>query len=269
MQKIYFDKNFSPAATLECGQVFRYKKEGDCYTVHALDKECRIYRDGDGYYMLSDDEKFFKNYFDFDGKYDIIIDNLSSDENLREMVEFGKGIRILNQNPFEMIISFIISQNNNIPRIKTIIERLCASLGRDMGTYFAFPTLEDMAACDEEFYFKLGTGYRANYLESVSKALLNVDLSSLFSLDTESLRTELLKLKGVGRKVADCILLFGFHRLDVFPVDTWIKKIFSAKMGDISADEMSKRLVDKYGDKSGLVQQYLYYYARENKIDAV
>ena len=71
MQKIYFDKNFSPAATLECGQVFRYKKEGDCYTVHALDKECKIYRDGDGYYMLSDDEKFFKNYFDFDGKYDI------------------------------------------------------------------------------------------------------------------------------------------------------------------------------------------------------
>lgn len=267
MQKIRFEKGFDPKSTLECGQVFRYKKTESGYEVIALDKRCEIFSDDEGFYMLTDSETFFKNYFDFDRNYDTIINNIKANDKLAKMAEFGKGIRILNQDPVETVFSFIISANNNIPRIKLILDRLCKSLGRDMGGYFAFPTLNEMARVDESFYSAIGAGYRANYLAETAKTLRDIDVEALKSLDTESLRCELNKLKGVGRKVADCILLFGFHRTDVFPVDTWIKKVFAKSYGNLSAESLSKVLVETYGEYSGYVQQYLFYYARDNFLE--
>ena len=267
MQKIRFEKGFDPKATLECGQVFRYKKTDGGYEVIATDKRCEILSDDEGFFMLTDSERFFKNYFDFDRNYDTIINNIKANDKLAKMADFGKGIRILNQDPIETVFSFIISANNNILRIKLILERLCTSLGKDMGGYFAFPSLKDLASVDESFYSGIGAGYRANYLTNTAKALLDIDVEELKNLDTGSLRAKLLQLKGVGRKVADCILLFGFHRTDVFPVDTWIKKVFAKSYGDVPAEKLSEILVKTYGEYSGYVQQYLFYYARDNFVE--
>ena len=267
MQKIRFEKGFEPKATLECGQLFRYEATDSGYRVFATDKTCEISSDDGGWFMLTDDETFFKNYFDFNRNYDTIINNVKADDKLRKAAEFGKGIRILNQDPVETVFSFIVSANNNIPRIKLILNRLCRLAGECKGDYYAFPTLEAMASLDEKDFSAIGAGYRASYLASTAKSLLCIDFDELRKLDTGTLRNELMKLKGVGRKVADCILLFGFHRTDVFPVDTWIKKVFQKSYGDLSAEKLSERLVETYGELSGYVQQYLFYYARDNFLE--
>lgn len=257
------DKNsIDIRATLFCGQVFRFREDNGVFTVISGDKICKIVQEENGYNFCSNDANYFKKYFDIDRNYDIIQKKVQDKGLVSSAVEFGAGIRILNQEPIEVIFSFIISANNHIPRIQSIIERLCESLGKDMGGYFAFPTLEELASKDERFFRELGAGYRANYLAESAKMLKDFDLVELSGLQTEKLRQKLETLKGVGRKVADCILLFAFHRTDVFPVDTWIRKVFRAEYGDIPADKLSKLLVERYGDNAGYVQQWLFYQKR-------
>jgi N-glycosylase/DNA lyase len=182
---------------------------------------------------------------------------------LTKAIEFGRGIHILRQDALETVFSFLISQNNHIPRIKGIIERMCVGLGKDMGGYYAFPTLEAMAGAGEDYFSSIGAGYRASYLDRTAKTLLDRNFDSFKNLNTADLRSALMALHGVGRKVADCILLFGFNRFDVFPVDTWIKKVFEAEYKDVPADRLSVMLVDRYGEYAGFVQQWLFYYKRE------
>ena len=134
-----------------------------------------------------------------------------------------------------------------------------------MGGYHAFPTVEALASVGEDFYAKIGAGYRAAYLDRVAKTLVDVDVNAWNELSTDALRAKLLALHGVGRKVADCVLLFGFNRFDVFPVDTWIKKVFEEEYPNVPADKMATLLIQKYEHYAGFVQQWLFFYKRNEK----
>lgn len=256
---------FDVYQTLDCGQVFRFKEIEGGYRIHAGKHCADIFDAGDKYRFECDDAEFFKRYFDFDTDYAALQEKCADGGMVSSAIEYGRGIHILRQDPTETIFSFIISQNNHIPRIKGIIERICDALGEDMGGYHAFPTVEALASVGEEFYAKLGAGYRAAYLDRVAKSLVGVDVNDWNSLSTDDLRAKLLSLHGVGRKVADCVLLFGFNRFDVFPVDTWIKKVFEEEFPNVPADKIATLLIQKYGQYAGFVQQWLFFFKRNEK----
>lgn len=267
MKKFEMPKNnyFDTLETLDCGQVFRFDKTENGYYVLSENKRCEIVDNGDCFQFDCEDENFFKNYFDFQSDYAKIWGNIVDKGYYSTDNDFGSGIRILRQNPIETIFSFVISQNNHIPRIKSIIESICKSLGDDYGSYFSFPNLEKLKQ-SEDFYKNLGAGYRANFLSDLAKNISYADIDKMSKMGTDELRKKLMEFKGIGRKVADCILLFGFHKTDVFPVDTWIYKIFKDEYPNTPPDKMSKLLVEKYGDHSGFVQQYLFYQKRSEKL---
>ena len=265
---------FSVKDTLECGQTFRFTLLSDGkYIVYTKDKCAVCYNDGDYAYVECEDcdKDYFYHYFDLGRDYSKI-SSVALKENisvLTQAVNLGKGIRILNQDKEEMLFSFIISQNNNIPRIKKIINALCDKLGEDMTfngrSYKAFPTAKRLAEFGADFYAGLGLGYRASYIADTAKLLLgNLDLTALDSLSTTELKKQLLSIRGVGPKVADCIALFGFHRADSFPVDTWIEKLYREDFAGTETDrnKITKFFTDKFGENSGYVQQYLFHYKR-------
>jgi len=264
---------FDPQDTLECGQVFRYTHNNDgSYTIISTDKKCIIQQSKiGGYDFVTDNPDYFYNYFDFNTDYSKIREKLKDLPLVCDALDYGKGVRILRQDTFETIISFIISANNHIPRIKGIIERLCQGLGENKGDYYAFPTAEKMAAVGQEYYKDLGAGYRDKYLDLTSKAIAmgEVDIDRLNSMSTESARKELCKLMGIGGKVADCILQFGMGRMEVFPTDTWIKKMYAKNYGenDLSGEQIRNYLVSLYGEYSGYAQQYIFY-AERAKLNA-
>lgn len=253
---------FDMAQTLDCGQVFRYVFDGEKYRIFAKNHIAIVTQESDCYKIDCDDVEFFEKYFDFDTDYAAIQTKVQDNGFVSNAVEYGKGIHILRQDPVEAIFSFIISQNNHIPRIKGIIERICNALGEDMGDYHAFPSVQKLASAGVDFYKSIGAGYRAEYLDRVAKTLLDEDVESWRALNTQDLRQKLLSLHGVGRKVADCVLLFGFSRFDVFPVDTWIKKAFEYKHPNVTAEKMSDLLIAEYGENSGFVQQWAFFYKR-------
>ncbi|NCA92389.1 8-oxoguanine DNA glycosylase [bacterium] len=252
---------------LDCGQVFRYQKEGDFFHLFAENKYCLLHKEIGRVIIKTDETQFFADYFDLCRDYSIIKDDLGKYCGLQEALKYGFGIRILNQNPLEMIISFIISANNNIPRIKGIIERLCSGYGERTKYGYAFPSLSALCQADESFFTSIGAGYRAKYLVQTIKKLQDFDIEGIKSMDTASARKKLTLLSGVGNKVADCILLFAYKKTDLFPMDTWSRKIYSAlnMPKTENVNEMSKRLVERFGNLSGYAQQYLYYYYRQKQ----
>ena len=259
--------DFNVKETLECGQVFRYKVQDFGYTVYSLAHKADIYCQNNSIKIFTKDKKYFINYFDFCTNYDKIKSSLSTYPILKSAIDFGSGIRILRSDPLEMLISFIISQNNNIPRIRGIIEKICESYGENMGDYYAFPTLERLKQIPLEFFTNIKCGYRDKYLfDTISKINELVNLDDLYNMSTEQARIELCKFKGVGRKVADCILLFGFHKTDVFPVDTWVLQAYNRiyKSDCKDAIKVSKYFSEMFGELSGYAQQYLFYQIREN-----
>jgi len=274
MDKLEFSKEyFNIYDTLSCGQTFRYNPFKDGYLVVSNNVACYIVYENENTVIYTEHTDYFKNYFDLNTDYSLIVDKSKSYniEYLTKASEYGKGIRILKQNTYEMIISFIISQNNNITRIKTIIKKLCEKLGDKlefMGeTYYSFPTIDKLALYDEGFFKSLGFGYRAGYIESTAKKLLDTDINSLYKLDTKTLKSELIKFKGIGGKVADCVLLFGFNRFDSFPVDTWIYKLYRENFcgEECNREKITEYFLNMFKEYSGYIQQYLFYYKRENK----
>ena len=259
-------KDFDIRQILDCGQIFRYAKTGENeYTVMSRDKRLKVTQD-ENKAVIYGDKAFAREFFDLDRDYGKIKKQLEDLPYMSESLEYGGGIRILNNDAWEMIISFIISANNHIPRIKGIIERLCVGLGRDMGGYYAFPTAEAMADKGEDYYFALGAGYRAPYLASTATAIAEgrFDIDAVRSMPTKEAAKYLCPLLGVGTKVAECILLFGYHRTDVFPVDTWIKKVYRDTLGGAATNkQMREKLIALYGNLSGYAQQYLFFYKRE------
>ncbi len=268
-------EDFCPKHILECGQIFCYKKIGEDYIVYPQDKCCYIAKSDLGYNILTNDVDYFENFFDLKTDYSVIKKDLGKYKELEFPLTFGGGIRILKQELLETIISFIISANNNIKRITATLDKIRMHFGKTITNnydchIYAFPTLEELSTLDENFFKSVGAGYRAPYLvETISKLndfLSAHSLENSGQIETKTLLNDLLKLKGVGRKVAECILLFGYGKQDVFPVDTWIKKIYSDIFGEnkMNADQIGNNLISRYGKNSGYAQQYLFYSKREN-----
>lgn len=259
---------FNITHILECGQVFRYKKFDWGYEVYSKDKMAKIFSNDKEVIIETSDLDYFINYFNLETNYTLIKEKLGKYEVMKPMIEKAYGIRILKQDPFEMIISFIISANNNIKRIQLIIDKICRKFGtmqKDFN-YYAFPTREQLLSATVEDFIECGAGYRAKYLYDVVRQLNNFDYDYINKVSSEKALPKILSLSGVGPKVADCILLFGFNKSDVFPVDTWIIKVYNSYFNEKKEENdtkiIRKNLLNIFKELSGYAQQYLFYYKR-------
>ena len=276
-------KSFELRDIFECGQCFRWNKQEDgSYTGVFKNNVLNVKKNKDEIIFEgiceNDIQQTVENYFDLNRNYEKIKEQLSRiDQNMKMSIEYGNGIRILNQDLWETIISFIISANNNIPRIKGIIERLSEKYGDEIkykgNKYYTFPTQEQLKNVTVEEYRRLGLGFRDIRLYETTKMILNkqVDIGNMKNNpNTIEVREELLKLSGVGPKVADCILLFSdLKRFEVFPIDVWVRRVMNdlyIKNEDetkVNKKQIEKIANEKFGDLAGLAQQYLFYWRRE------
>ena len=281
--KIKNQESFELKHIFDCGQCFRWNEEDDkSYTGVFKGNVLNVKKENDTIIfkgIVNDNIKdVVEDYFDLKRDYTEIKKVLSKvDNNMKKGIEYGEGIRILNQDLIETILSFIISANNNIPRIKKIIERLSENYGTKIvwnkKNYYAFPSLKQLENVSIEDYRKLGVGFRDKRIyDTVHKLLDNqVDYKKWYNEEnTLKVREELLSLAGVGPKVADCILLFSdLKRFDVFPIDVWVRRVMNElyiKNPDetkVNKKEIEKIAYQKFGNLEGIAQQYLFYWKRE------
>jgi len=257
--------DFDLKKTFECGQCFRWEADEDrAYTGIAFGRAARLRCCGETVYIsgtMGDFETIWRKYFDLDRDYTKIRQQLCIDDFMQKATAFGAGIRLLCQDRWEALCSFIISQNNNIPRIKSIISSLCREFGDEVifddRQLYTFPSAERLAAVDADSLAELRCGYRAGYIIDAAKAVNNgtVNLDELAGCTPDNARAALKKLHGVGDKVADCVMLYGLHKLDAFPVDVWMKRAVASHYGP----DFDSRVFSPY---AGIAQQYIFYYTR-------
>ncbi len=272
-------KDFNLFHIFECGQAFRFDKTDDnTYTGVAFGKALTISQIGDTVtlYDTSYDDftGIWYDFFDFGTDYCKIKKAVATDKFMQEATSFGYGIRILRQDLWETIVSFIISASNNVPRIKGIVDRLCTSFGdeiRYMGKiYYSFPSPQKLALLTLEDLSVIRAGFRDKYILDVVKKVCDnvIDLDKIKRLTTPEAKNVLMSINGVGNKVSDCILFFGLHRQDSFPVDVWIKRIMEYCYFDGAQpiSIISECAEKKFGTLGGYAQQYLFFWAREKKI---
>ena len=275
------EDSFKVDHIFECGQCFNFRKNDDgSYTAVFLGKIINLL-ECDGYTLIRNvslDEfyEIFYDYFDLGTDYGMIKEVLSESEILNKASAYGYGIRILNQDLFETTISFIISANNQIPRIKKAVriisERYGDYLGEYMGEeYYSFPSPQVLAKVDPlDLREHARVGFRDVRIVETSQAFVDgyLNFEDEKNLTDKELHNKLKELPGIGPKVADCIMLFAYHRRETFPVDVWIKRVMETLF---IGKEVPKKQVDDYareifGDLAGYAQQYLFYYGRENAI---
>lgn len=275
-------KSFEPVHIFECGQCFRWNKEEDgSYTGVIKNSVINVKKIGNDveFTGVCDEniKQICEEYFNLQTNYEAIKEKLSNiDIYLKNSIEYGNGIRILKQDLWETLLSFIISANNNIPRIKTIIERIAKKYGNRIEyrnkMYYTFPTPEMLQNASIDDFRGLGLGFRdVRIYETVQRTLKGeIDLEKLKQEEnTEALRKKILEIPGVGPKVADCVMLFALNRFDVFPVDVWVKRVISELY--FNKKEQTPNVIHEfaekqYGNLAGLAQQYLFYWRRENSI---
>lgn len=267
----------------DCGQCFRWNKQDDDSYIGVINSgvlkvsknKNRVVFEG---ILEGDINSIIYDYFDLGTNYDEIKRELSKiDDSMKKSVDFGYGIRILNQDLWEMIISFIISANNNIPRIKGIIERISEKCGEKITwngkDYYLFPTVEKLSKLSVSDLRSLGTGFRDKRIYKTTQMILNneVSIDKLTKMkNTLEIREELLKLDGIGEKVADCIMLFALKRYDSFPIDVWVRRVMNTLyIHNEDETKVTKKAIQEcaynlFEEKQGLAQQYLFYWAREN-----
>lgn len=258
---------FNAELSLFCGQAFRWvKNEDGSFSGTVRGKKTRIFQTETQVIFKNTSKEDFENiwldYFDFETDYKVICNNFNEDEYLKKAKDEYYGIRILHQEPWEALCSFIISQNNNIPRISGIIKRLCESFGEYLGEdSYSFPSFERMKNLTVEDLTPLRAGFRAKYIiDAVNK--LNseeISLEKIYEMPIEEARNELMKIKGVGAKVAECTLLYGFKRKEAFPVDVWVRRIME-ELYPQGLPECTKNI-------EGIAQQYLFHWRRNLKED--
>lgn len=280
---------FNIRQILDCGQIFRYVVNGNLAVVISTNHIAEITEFADRIEIFTEDVDYFVNFFDLDNDYNKIKKELVKDEFLRPCCEYGYGIRILKQDFFEMLVSFIISANNNIKRIKNSVNFLSKKFGTKIKLgksisfiendliecengnkyYYAFPTLEQLKRASVKDYVEAGLGYRAEQLYDTIQKLNQDVIFDFKNMTTEDKYKFLLSLKGVGEKVANCIMLFSESVMSSFPVDTWINKVYNnlTNTNCNNRKEIEKILKNKYKNYSGYAQQYFFYYYRENKIN--
>jgi len=274
-------QHFDAKHVFECGQCFRWKREEDgSYTGVAYGKVLNVKSDYDkGTVILNntnrkDFSEIWYNYFDLGRDYGEIKEILSEDEILKGAIEFGRGIRILNQESWELVISFIISANNNIPRISRSIDILSQMFGRPISykgmTYYSFPDVEALGSAELAQIDQCKAGFRCKYIYKSARMINNkeLDLRATAKQDTKVAKKELMRLAGVGPKVADCIMLFSMQKHDAYPIDVWVKRVteYFYLHKDVSMKQIQEFAQEKFDGLAGFAQQYLFYFAREKKI---
>jgi len=272
-------RDFNITHIFECGQCFRWNREEDgSYTGVVKNKVINVLQQKNTVEfnnINTDDYDIIKNYFDFDTDYETIKNTLNTDEIMAEAIKFGEGIRILNQEEWETMISFMISANNRIPMIKKVIENLSVSFGDYIGNYrgkdyFSFPTAERLSAAPVERILECKAGFRAPRIKEAATRFL-YEKDKIYNIKNMSYNEGLAYLKtykGIGDKVANCILLFSMKHFDTFPVDVWVRRVMQTLYvsKETKDADIRKFAENKFGKYSGFAQQYLFYYARENGI---
>jgi len=257
--------HFNLAQTLDCGQAFRWNEsentDGKTYTGIAHGRRLELTYDGENLTIKNCTQQEFdaiwKTYFDLQRDYAQLHKYFSQEENLKKALAFSPGLRIMRQDAWETLISFILSQNTNIPRIKKMISTLCESFGEKLPcSGYAFPTPEKLAKLEVDDLAHVKSGYRASYIIDAARQVASkkVDLSALESASTQDVKQALLGIRGVGPKVADCVLLYGFGRVEICPVDVWIKRI----MDELYPNGFPETLADL----AGIAQLFLFQYVR-------
>ncbi|MEM1484815.1 DNA-3-methyladenine glycosylase [Oscillospiraceae bacterium PP1C4] len=254
--------DFDLQQTLDCGQAFRWYEQPDgSFTGVAFKKVCHISHLDNNIILhgvnQADFEGIWRGYFDLDRDYSQIKQQFSVNPVLAKATAYAPGIRVLKQEPWEALCSFIISQNNNVKRIKGIVDRLCTTFGEPIsGGFYAFPTPETLARCSPEDLAPIRAGFRARYLIDAAQRVASgeIDLEILHLLPLDEARATLMRITGVGIKVADCALLYGCGRIDCFPIDVWIRRAMDCLFPD--------GLPDCAADYAGIAQQYIFHYAR-------
>ncbi len=259
------ENDFDIKQILECGQIFSFYKKENGYIVTSMEKVAYITIFGNKTIIETQNVDYFYNFFDFGTDYNKIQAKIKEYyPNFDKFLVEGKNIRILCQAPFQTIISFIVSANNNISRIKKILNNISAKFGKKIENgIYSFPTLEMLKNATEEDFCLAGAGYRSEYLVKTIEMLQNdrYNIDDMKKLSTKDLRERLMELMGVGGKVADCILFFGFGRSDSFPVDTWIRKAYFLFCDQPRTDkEISKYFLNIFREVSGFAQQYIFNY---------
>lgn len=266
-------KDINLKDTLFSGQCFRVVEEIDnSFTLILEDRVINI-KESEEFLEIESNktenlEEVVIKYFDLERDYSKVNATLiKKDRSLKEIISYCEGYKILNQPDLEIIISFIISQNNSVRNISKSIEKLCLSYGEKVEfngkEYSLFPTLEALKKLKEEDFKKFSVGFRAKYLVNAVEAIYkeNRYLEDINSLTTEEALDKLMEIKGIGMKVASCILMFAYGRFDAFPIDTWVKKFY----GSENEKEIRKIAIQKYGEYSGLAIQYMFHYQRNKK----
>lgn len=292
-------KNFNIKQIFECGQCFRWKKESDnCYIGVAFGRVIEVYQEDENVTIYNtnkeDFDKIWFEYFDLERDYSQIKKQLSKDEILKTAVEYGSGIRILNQEPFELVISYIISARNSIPAISKTIDTISEAYGKKLKykgkVYYAFPTVQQLSKATLEEIKNLGGSFRSRYIvdttdkiyrcelakqgnlreskEIIDELLEKYDLEKIKSMSDDKCHKALQEFAGIGAKVSDCIMLFSMKKHSAFPVDVWVKRamIHFYNANDVSLNKIRRFARERFGELSGFAQQYLFYYAREKGI---
>lgn len=254
---------FEPSLCFECGQAFRWENKDGVWHGIVKGKVLNIEKSKDGIILdstLDDFNQMWSDYFDLERDYNVIVEELKKDNYFNNAINEFSGIRILNQDPWETLCSFIISQNNNIPRIKGIISRLCENFGEHiMGDDYGFPSAQTIANLELDDLAPLRAGFRNKYILDAAQKVANgeVKLDKLKDMPIEQAREELIKIKGVGKKVAECALLYGCKHIDAFPVDVWVSRIL---------EEMYPNGVPEcMNGNRGIAQQYLFHWRRNSQ----
>lgn len=274
--------SFNPEHIFECGQAFRWYREDDgSYTTIAYKKILNVLLEDENTVILNNtNEEDFKNiwidYFDLNRDYSIIKNKLKGYTTMEKAIDYGYGIRILNQEPFETMISFIISANNQIPRIRKSIEKISENYGEYLGEYkgknhYSFPNPSELAKVKPEELREIArVGFRDKRIYDTANIINNreFNIEEAKNMDSIELRKALMELPGIGPKVADCIMLFSFKRSETFPVDVWIKRVMEELYlhEETKQKEIGIKAREIFGEYAGFAQQYLFYYGRENNI---
>lgn len=274
--------DFDAKHIFECGQCFRWVKEEDgSYTGVAFGKVLNVKSDYDKGTVVLDNtnrkefQDIWHDYFDLGRDYSAIKETLAKDTVLDMAIKYGRGIRILKQEPWEMLISYIVSANNSIPMISRSIGLLSEMYGKKLyyrgKVYYAFPTWSELQSAGIEEISSCRAGFRCKYIYQAIGMVNSgeINLGEIESMDIASARKELMRIPGVGPKVADCIMLFSMQKHRAYPVDVWVKRVteYFFLGRDVKMKEIQHFAEEKFGDLAGFAQEYLFYYARELKIN--
>lgn len=268
--------NFDLKSTITCGQIFRYEELDEGYIVILDDRVIKLREDKDYIYIESNNEnnlkEVIKDYFDLERDYEKIINDISKlDNKIIPALLYSKGLKMIHQSPLITIIEYIISQNNRVPSIKKSLDLISEKYGEKIvfnnSEYYLFPSIHKLSKLTMSDFRECKVGFRDKYLYEIVKSIkenkLNVD--SIYDMNRDDALKYLMSFKGIGNKVASCILLFAYQKFDVYPIDTWVKKFMQDEYG-INGEEKIKEFTKKtYKEYSGLAIQYMFNYKRNNK----